>query len=80
MLGRFADHFLASPVSFDVVLPDKTVQRFGADAPSFRVTMKNSRGLRAIQALTKARSAMRISMEISILTATCCALSNCAAL
>ncbi|MGC1897319.1 MAG: class I SAM-dependent methyltransferase, partial [Pseudolabrys sp.] len=51
MLGRFADHFLASPVSFDVVLPDKTVQRFGADAPSFRVTMKNSRGLRAIRSI-----------------------------
>ena len=51
MLGRFADHFSASPVSFDVVLPDKTLQRFGPDAPSFRVTIKTNKGLRAIQSI-----------------------------
>ena len=32
MLGRFAGHFARSPVSFDIVLPDKTVQHFGPDA------------------------------------------------
>jgi cyclopropane-fatty-acyl-phospholipid synthase len=51
MLGRFADHFSASPVSFDVVLPDKTVQHFGPGSPSFRVTIRNNRGLRAIRSI-----------------------------
>src|SRR6476660_7946692 len=51
MLGRFADHFSTSPVSFDVVLPDKTVQHFGSDPSSFRVTIRNQRGLRAIRSI-----------------------------
>src|SRR5262249_1246775 len=51
MLGRFADHFSASPVSFDVVLPDKAVQHFGPGSPSFRVTIRNNRGLRAIRSI-----------------------------
>ena len=51
MLGRFADHFSASPVSFDVVLPDKTVQHFGPDSPSFRVTIRNHKGLCAIRSI-----------------------------
>src|SRR5262245_33936065 len=51
MLGRFADHFSASPVSFDVVLSDKTVQHFGPGSPSFRVTIRNNRGLRAIRSI-----------------------------
>jgi hypothetical protein len=51
MLGRFADHFSTSPVSFDVILPDKTVQHFGSDPSSFRVTIRNQRGLRAIRSI-----------------------------
>jgi cyclopropane-fatty-acyl-phospholipid synthase len=51
MLGRFADHFSASPVAFDVVLPDKTLQRFGSAAPSFSVTVKTRKGLRAIRSI-----------------------------
>ena len=55
MLGRFADHFSASPVSFDIVLPDKTVRRFGAGAPSFRVKINNRAGLRAIGSIDEGR-------------------------
>jgi cyclopropane-fatty-acyl-phospholipid synthase len=55
MLGRFADRFSHSPVSFEIVLPDETVRRFGPDAPSFRVTIKNRNGLRAIQSVDEGR-------------------------
>lgn len=55
MLGRFAGHFAASPVSFDIVLPNKTVQRFGPNAPSFRVIINNHQGLRAIRSVDEGR-------------------------
>jgi cyclopropane-fatty-acyl-phospholipid synthase len=55
MLGRFAAHFADSPVSFDVTLPDGAVQRFGPAAPSFHVTLKNARALRAISSLDEGR-------------------------
>jgi cyclopropane-fatty-acyl-phospholipid synthase len=55
MLGRFADHFSTSPVSFDVVLPDKTVRRFGAGVPSFCVRINNRAGLRAIGSIDEGR-------------------------
>src|SRR6266571_4408221 len=51
MLGRFAGHFARSPVSFDIVLPDKTVQHFGPDTASFRVVVKNRQGLLAIRSV-----------------------------
>ena len=51
MLGRFAGHFAASPVSFEIVLPDKTIQRFGPAVPGFSVNLKNQRGLRAIESI-----------------------------
>src|SRR5262245_66665949 len=51
MLGRFASHFATSPVSFEIVLPDKTVQRFGSAEPSFRVKIISRRGLRAIRSI-----------------------------
>lgn len=51
MLGRFAERFSASPISFEIVLPDEGVQRFGSDAPSFRVTINNRNGLRAIRSI-----------------------------
>jgi cyclopropane-fatty-acyl-phospholipid synthase len=55
LLGRFAAQFSDSPVSFDVTMPDGAVQRFGRDAPSFFVTLKNSRALRAISSLDEGR-------------------------
>lgn len=48
ILGRFAGQFAQSSVSFNVTLPDGTVQRFGPGVPSFHVTLKNARALRAI--------------------------------
>lgn len=51
MLGRFEKQFTTSPVSFNVVLPDKAVQRFGANPPTFRVTINNRHGLRAIRSI-----------------------------
>ena len=51
MLGRFAGHFSASPVSFELILPDKSIQRFGPATPGFRVNLKNPRGLRAIESI-----------------------------
>lgn len=51
MLGRFAGQFATSPVSFEIVLPDKQVQRFGPNDPGFRVAIKNRQGLRAIRSV-----------------------------
>jgi cyclopropane-fatty-acyl-phospholipid synthase len=55
MLGRFADRFSTSPVSFEIILPDKTMRRFGSDAPSFRVTVNNRAGLRALGSVDEGR-------------------------
>jgi cyclopropane-fatty-acyl-phospholipid synthase len=38
-----------------VELPDQSVQRFGRGAPSFRVTLKNHRALRALSSLDEGR-------------------------
>jgi cyclopropane-fatty-acyl-phospholipid synthase len=55
LLGRFAGQFASSPVSFDVTLPDGRVQHFGPGAPSFHVTLKNARALRAIASVDEGR-------------------------
>ena len=55
ILRRFARHFARSPASFDVELPDQSVQRFGTGAPNFRVTLKNQRALRALSSLDEGR-------------------------
>jgi len=55
MLGRFESRFASSPVSFEVVLPDKRVQRFGPEAPSFCVKINNRQGLRAIRSIDEGR-------------------------
>jgi cyclopropane-fatty-acyl-phospholipid synthase len=57
LLGRFAAQFSKLPVSFDVLLPDGTVQAFGREAPSFRITLKNSRAVRAVASLDEGRFA-----------------------
>ena len=51
MLGRFVGQFATSPVSFEIVLPDQLVQRFGPSEPGFRVTIRNRQGLRAIRSV-----------------------------
>jgi len=55
LLGRFAAQFSNSAVCFEVTLPDGTMQRFGQGAPSFRVTLKNRRALRAIASVDEGR-------------------------
>jgi len=55
LLGRFAHRFSASPVSFDVVLPNGVAQRFGPEEPTFRVTLNNHRGVRALSSLDEGR-------------------------
>jgi cyclopropane-fatty-acyl-phospholipid synthase len=55
MLGRFAAHFSDSPVSFQVTLPNGTVQHFGPAAPSFSVTLKNDRALKALASIDEGK-------------------------
>lgn len=55
LLGRFAGQFSNSSVPFEVTLPDGGVVRFGQNDPSFHVTLKNGRALRAITSLDEGR-------------------------
>ncbi len=55
MLGRFAEQFSDSPVSFDITLPDGSVQPFGPAEASFSVMIRNQRGLRAIASIDEGR-------------------------
>ncbi len=55
LLGRFAKQFSDSPTSFSVVLPDGSVQPFGAGTPRFRITLKNQRALTAVASLDEGR-------------------------
>jgi len=55
LLGRFAAQYSSTTLPFEVVLPDGAVQRFGQGAPTFRVTLKNANGLRAITSLDEGR-------------------------
>jgi cyclopropane-fatty-acyl-phospholipid synthase len=55
LLGGFAGQFFNSPVPFEVVLPDGSIQGFGPGEPSFRVTLKNQRALRAISSVDEGR-------------------------
>ena len=54
-LGRHAHRFDDSPISFQVTLPDGSVQRFGRAAPRFAVTLKNAQALRALTSLDEGR-------------------------
>ena len=54
-LGRFAGQFAKTSVPFEVTLPDGRLQRFGEAAPSFRVTLKNDRAMRAIASVDEGR-------------------------
>jgi len=55
LLGRFAGQFSNSSIPFEVTLPNGAVERFGQEAPSFHVTLKNGRALRAITSLDEGR-------------------------
>ena len=51
MLGRFAAQYSEIAVPFEVATPDGTVECFGTGAPTFRLTIRNKKGLRAIASL-----------------------------
>ncbi len=55
MLGRFAEQVSDSPVSFEVTLPDGSVQPFGPTEASFSVVINNQRGMRAIASIDAGR-------------------------
>ena len=55
MLGRFAKQFSDSPVSFEITLPDGSVQPFGPAEASFSVVIRNQRGMRAIASIDEGR-------------------------
>ena len=55
LLGRFATRFSDSPVSFEIILPDGTVQPFGPATASFSLVLKNERALRAIASIDEGR-------------------------
>lgn len=54
-LGRHAHRFDDSSISFQVTLPDGSVQRFGRAVPRFAVTLKNVQALRALTSLDEGR-------------------------
>lgn len=55
LLGRFAGQFSDSPVSFQIAMPDGSVQKFGPDAPSFFVTLKNKTAVRALSSIDEGK-------------------------
>ena len=55
LLGRFANQFSNSAVSFVVTLPDASAIPFGPSAPRFNITLKNDRALSAIASLDEGR-------------------------
>jgi cyclopropane-fatty-acyl-phospholipid synthase len=57
LLGQFAARYANIDTPFEVVMPDGGVQLFGRGAPTFRVTLKNQRGLRAISSIDEGRIA-----------------------
>jgi cyclopropane-fatty-acyl-phospholipid synthase len=54
---RFTGRFSQSPVPFEVIMPGGSVQRFGQGAPSFTITLRNRRGLKALRSLDERRIA-----------------------
>jgi len=57
LLGRFAAQYSSSALPFEIVMPDGARQRFGQGTPTFRVTLKNSRGQHAIASIDEGRIA-----------------------
>ena len=55
MLGRFAAQYADGNVPFEVALPDGTVQHFGRGTSTFRLTIKNKAGMRAVSSLDEGR-------------------------
>ncbi len=54
---RIARAFAAMDVPFEMQFPDGAVKRFGRGVPSFRVTLKNKNGVRALTSLDQVKFA-----------------------
>jgi cyclopropane-fatty-acyl-phospholipid synthase len=57
LLRNLARRFSHAAVPFEIHMPDGTVQPFGQGAASFRVILKNKRGVRALGSLDEGRFA-----------------------
>ena len=57
LLGRFAARFSNVPSPFEVKMPDGAIQRFGRGQPTFRLTINNKNGVRAVASLDEGRIA-----------------------
>jgi len=57
LLGRFAAQYSNGSVPFEVVLPDGSSERFGKGTPTFRLTVNDKSGLRALATLDEGRIA-----------------------
>jgi cyclopropane-fatty-acyl-phospholipid synthase len=55
LLGGFARRFARTSAPFTLTLPDGTTERFGEATPSFHVTLRNGRALRAIASVDEGR-------------------------
>jgi cyclopropane-fatty-acyl-phospholipid synthase len=57
LLGRFAAQYGNVSTPFEVATPDGALTRFGKGTPTFRLTIKNKNGMRAITTLDEGRIA-----------------------
>src|SRR4051812_8078988 len=57
LLGRFAAQYANVALPFEVIMPDGSSQHFGQGLPSFRVTLRNQNGVRAISSIDEGRIA-----------------------
>lgn len=57
LLGRFAAQYGNVSTPFEVIMPDGTQQMFGKGAPTFRLTINNKNGVRAVTSLDEGRIA-----------------------
>jgi cyclopropane-fatty-acyl-phospholipid synthase len=55
LLGRFSSQFSDSSVTFDVTLPDGSIQPFGQGTPRFHIRLNNNRALQAVASLDEGR-------------------------
>ena len=51
LLGKVAQHFANSPVSFEIRTPDGVSHPFGPGAAEFRVLLNNAAGQRALTSI-----------------------------
>ena len=57
LLGRFAAQYANISTPFEVHLPDGSSQRFGQGAPTFQLSIRSDRGLKAVASLDEGKIA-----------------------